>query len=52
MTEILERQAKIIAELSQLLHEIINQISQYKEIEAEEQRLEEIERRRDGLETR
>lgn len=52
MIEILEKQTKIIAELIQLLHELIYQLSQYKEIEAEKQRLEEIERRRDGLETR
>lgn len=51
MIEILERQSKIIVELTQLLREVINQLSQYKEIEAEEQRLEEIERRRDELET-
>lgn len=52
MIEILEKQSKIIAELTQLLREVINQLSQYKEIEIEERRLEEIERRRDGLETR
>lgn len=52
MTEILERQSKIIVELTQLLREVINQLSQYKEIEVEERELEEIERRRDELETR
>lgn len=52
MTEILEKQSKIIVELTQLLREVINQLSQYKEIEVEERRLEEIERRRDELETR
>ena len=52
MIEILERQSKIIVELTQLLREVINQLSQYKEIEREERELEEIERRRDELETR
>jgi len=39
---LIERQASIIDGLSSLCHKLINQLGQYKNIEAEEQRLEEI----------
>ena len=39
---IAERQAITIEELSVLCHELINELSQYKNIEAEEKRLSEL----------
>ena len=40
---VIERQASIVDELSFLCHQLINELHQYKNVEAEEQRLEEIE---------
>jgi len=39
---VIERQASIVDELSFLCHQLINELHQYKNVEAEEQRLEEI----------
>lgn len=42
---IAEHQATVIEELSSLCHDLINTLSQYKNIEEEEQRLQELEER-------
>lgn len=52
MIEIYEKQQKIIAELAELLRELVYELSQYREVEKEEEIIKNIERRRDGLEAR
>lgn len=50
MIEIYEKQQKIITELAELLRELVYELSQYREVEKEEEIIKTIERRRDGLE--
>lgn len=52
MIEIYEKQQKIITELTELLRELVYKLSQYREVEKEEEIIKNIERRRDGLEAR